>query len=333
MCEASIVNSFRTAVVVTTYHRPEYLKGCLRSLSQQTRRPVRVVIVAREGDGESVAAIKQFQTETPWMNIDLLAVIEPGPVPAMKRAFDFLKSCQEIDLVLGIDDDAEAEPDWIEVMSRHFNDPAVGLVGGRVITYSNGKLVPLPPAKKVSSVTWYGNQIQDLYKPIPFDHTVEADGFSGANFAIRRELLSEIELDTNFTGSAIMYELDVAFQVKRLKRRILFDPRARVHHLVAPRPSGIEQRDDLQGTIYSQSHNLTYVMMKHLPLPNKLAFLAWFFLIGQRRSWGLLTMIADAILKMRITCRGQVLTSFRGKLDGIRDYLKQRRREGQSIRD
>jgi GT2 family glycosyltransferase len=315
----------RIAVLVTTYQRPAYLRRCLRSLASQTRLPDRVLVVVREDDVDSFNAVEEFQTETPWMKMTVQTVIEPGPVAALKRGFDALKTCDEVDLVLVIDDDAEAAPDWVEKISRHFCDSSLGVVAGRVVAYKNEALLDLPEARHVGRVAWYGRHVGNMYKPVRFSHPVEVDAFMAGNFAIRQDVLGEIELDTSFVGNALEYELDIAYQVKHLNCRLLFDPLAQVHHFDAPRAAGSAERSNTEALIYSYSRNHTYVMMKRLPLIGKLAFFVYFFLIGERHSWGLATMIADALLKRRLTWRHQASIAFKGKLDGLRAFFTWRR--------
>lgn len=317
--------TFSVAVVIPTYRRPEHLRRCLRSLLQQTHLPQEVVVVARDTDGESQEVVREFQTAASPSPVTLIFVTEPGLIAALRRGFAAVVGRSEIDLVLVIDDDAEAEPEWCERMSRHFTDPTVGVVGGRVVSYNNGRLLDLPPADVVGHISWYGRHIGNMYRSLTFTEVRPVESFMGGNVGFRRAVLDHLEVEKRLIGSAVANELDLAFQVIGRGYRILFDPLARVHHYEAPRPSDVESREDVQGKIYSYSHNHTYIMMKHLPLWRKLAFLVYFFLRGERGSWGLLTALAETVLRRQASHWRQVPLAYRGKIAGLRSYLDYRK--------
>lgn len=317
--------AFSTAVVITTYRRPEYLRRCIVSLLGQTRLPKEMVVVVRDTDEESQEVVREFQERAGPGRVRMVLVREPGIPAAVRRAFTVFAGRRDIHLVLVIDDDAEAEPDWCERMSRHFTDPTVGAVAGRVVSYTDGRLLDLPPARVAGYISWYGKHIGNMFRPLSFDDVRPVKSFMGGNVAYRRTLLDDLVVDTRFIGSAMAYEVDLAFQVRARGYRILFDPLARIHHFEAPRPPDVEPRDDVERKIYSYSHNHTYVMMKHLSLWRRLAFLVYFFLVGERGSWALLTALADTLLRRRVSHWRQVPLAYRGKMAGLKSYLDYRR--------
>ena len=87
------------------------------------------------------------------------------------------------------------------------------------------------------------------------------------------------------------------------------------------------KREETVKNIYNYSHNYTYIILKNFPWHRGVAFLIYIFLVGQRSSWGVLTTIVDPLVGRRIPWRGQVIPSFKGKVDGIRTYLKYRNQE------
>lgn len=317
--------AFSTAVVITTYRRPEYLRRCIVSVFRQTRLPKEVVVVVRDTDGESQEVVREFLERVSQPPVRMVFVREPGIPAAMRRALAVFAGRCDIHLVLVIDDDAEAEPDWCERMGRHFADPTVGAVAGRVVSYINGRLLDLPPTSVVGYISWYGKHIGNMFRSLSFDDVRPVKSFMGGNVAFRRTVLDDLVVDARFIGSAMAYEVDLAFQVRAKGHRILFDPLARVHHFEAPRPPDVEPRDDVERKIYSYSHNHTYVMMKHLPLWRRLAFLFYFFLVGERGSWALLTALADTLVRRQVSHWRQVPLAYRGKLAGLKSYLDYRR--------
>ncbi len=146
----------------------------------------------------------------------------------------------------------------------------------------------------------------------------------GGNMSFRKQLLDNSEIDENLNiGIAPEWELNLCLSAKRAGYTLLFDPRIAVRHNNAPRLVG-PPREDVRTNLYCYSHNHVYIMLKHLAWHRKIVFLVYFFLIGQRSSWGLLTMLIDPILKGKITWRRQIGPSLKGKIDGIKTYLKWR---------
>lgn len=316
--------SLSVAVVVPTYCRPEYLSRCLHSLLEQTQPPREVIVVVRDTDWESHEVVRECQARSAPVCVTMVSVAEPGPLAAVKRGFEALGGRDDIDLVLLIDDDAEGEPDWIERMSRHFNDPTVGAVGGPALSFTERQLPETPSANVVGRISWYGRHIGNMYRWPSFSDVRSVQSFMGSNVGFRRSVLDRLEVETRLIGSAVAYEIDLAFQVMEKGYRILFDPLARVRHHEAPRPPDVEPREDVERKIYSYSHNHTYVMMKHLHRWRKLAFVVYFFLRGERGSWGLLTALAETVLRRRVSHWRHVLLAYRGKIAGVKAYLDYR---------
>lgn len=331
---ARMVHPWRVAVLIPTYRRPAYLEKCVRSVLRQTCPPRDLVIVLREEDEESMALVCRMREEISAAyrhlegarhvcalpEVHAVPVARPGPVWAFRQGIEALRARQDVDLVFVIDDDAEAEPDWIERGSRHFFDPAVGCVAGRVIVCKDGSPVTAPSTRRVGEITWYGRYSGGFDRAAEISDPIPVKGFQGVNVAFRRDVLARIEVDVRFIGYGIQFELDLAFQIRRLGYRILFDPACRVRHFEAPRALPAASRDELAHLVYTYSHNHTYLMLKHLPLPQKLAFLLYFFVRGEKRSWGLGTILWDILCSRTGAWRTQASLAFAGKWHGIRTY-------------
>lgn len=143
--------------------------------------------------------------------------------------------------------------------------------------------------------------------------------------AFRSSYLDNFRFDENLDRqTSSSNDIDLCLSIKEKSGKIIYDRLLKVNHYVAQRFAGTK-REDLVKNIYDYSHNYTYVILKHFPWHRKVAFSIYIFLVGQRSSWGLLTILVDPILTGRIAWRGQVIPSFKGKIDGIRTYLRWRR--------
>jgi len=117
-----------TSVVVVTKDRPDALCGLLQSLTTQTQRPDEVVIIDNGSTRSNEAVLERYRQMLP-----LRCYKEPVPgIPAARNRG--IKEARG-DLVIFIDDDCEALPDWLENIVRPFaTNPHIGAVGGEILS-------------------------------------------------------------------------------------------------------------------------------------------------------------------------------------------------------
>jgi hypothetical protein len=137
------------------------------------------------------------------------------------------------------------------------------------------------------------------------------------NCAWRRKLLASLKFDPvlNF-DDASMYGLDLCLQAASRGSRVIYEPRALVYHHWAPRAPELH-RADRPLRVFSYTRNYTYIMLKHLPWWRWPIFIAWWFVMGERGSWGLAAVLAEA-LTGRLPQFREVWSALKGKVEGIR---------------
>ncbi len=310
----------KISVIVPTYHRPEQLRRCLESLAQQTRKPDEVIVVMRDTDAMSQDMVTQLRIGSKrFSNTKAISVHKSGQVSALNAGLDEARG----NITCFTDDDAEANSDWIERIERHFRDPTIAGVGGRDIIIVNGKSVN-GICKVVGKMFWFGKYIGNHHLKLERGTSVEVDLLKGVNMAFRSSYLDAFRFDENLDEqTSSNNETDLCFSLKKKGGKIMYDPLLMVNHYVVQRFAGAK-REDLIKNIYNYSHNYTYVILKHFPWYQKIAFLVYIFLVGQRSSWGLLTTLIY-LIKGKITWRGQAVASIKGKIDGIETYIRWRR--------
>ncbi len=311
------------SVIVPTYRRPRYLERCLKALIGQTKKPNEVIAVMRETDLDSKQIITHLQNlyeET--FALKGIAVSRPGKSIAINSALEVAIG----EIICFTDDDAEPHPDWIEKITEHFKNSTAAGVGGRDIIIKNGKSIQ-GKCKVVGQMSWFGRYIGNHHLQLESGEPMEVDLLKGVNMAFRADYLDGFRLDENLRWQGAVHdEIDFCLFVKNRGGKLLFDPNIKVTHYLAPRLWGAP-REDLTKNIYEDSHNYTYVILKYFSWQKKTAFLAYSFLVGQRSSWGLLAMFIDLLLRRRIVWGKQIVPSFKGKVDGIRTYLKYRNQQ------
>jgi cellulose synthase/poly-beta-1,6-N-acetylglucosamine synthase-like glycosyltransferase len=268
-------------VVPTVAGRECALKRCLDAVNAQTARPAEIVAIRNCDSYVSAVRTGIEQTTAEWI------------------AF--------------LDDDAVPEPDWLETLAVRFDDSTVGAVGGRILNFVDGRLAARSYDRgPVARLTWYGKTLSRLHD-LPLRRTVaDVDFLPGSNMCVRRAALPSIDRRWD-EGMAPGFETALFLALRRAGWRVVFDSDAVVAHYPAPRPVHLA-RGDLDKASYEYSYMVTYSLLRHLPWPRKAAFFAYFMLIGQRRSPGL--VLAPWFL-LPSRPRGRFRAAWRGKLRGL----------------
>jgi GT2 family glycosyltransferase len=303
------ITASQISVVIPTLHRPGPLSECVESILRGTQTPREIVIVGRAGDVETEGAIHTLRKRCePAVKLTAAWVDVPGHIPPVQKGAQVASG----ELVALVDDDITVVPEWLETLSSHFDDPKVGIAGGRVLVPG----APVPKAKgKPGCVSWYGKAWGNIGAWEGPSGT-DVDAVMEGNSMWRRELLAGLEFDPvlNFEDG-IMYGLDLCLQAKKRGVRIVFEPRALVYHHVAPRPAEVDRHRD--NRLFAYCRNYTYVLLKQLPAWRRPIFLAWWFLVGERKAWGAGAFLVDAMTRGFGDSR-LLAQSWRGKVEGIR---------------
>lgn len=223
-----------TSVVVSTYDEKRWddLAACVSSLERQTRPPLETIVVVDHNQG----LLKRAEAELPTTTV--VANQEPRGL-AGARNTGVAKARGE--LVAFIDDDAQAESDWLERLQLCFDDPtAVG---------AGGALIPLWQSREPR---WFPSEfywvVGCTYTGLP-DHIAPIRNPIGANMALWRAVIEEIggfqagvvprELRHRgvvVAGGHAFEDTDIAIRAVRSRPGTvcLYQPEARVLHSVTP---------------------------------------------------------------------------------------------------
>jgi GT2 family glycosyltransferase len=264
--------------LIPSYGRPDSLLRCLAGLQAGERVPDEVIVVVRNTDTATRAALE------PHGDVRIATVTEPGQVAAMNAGLALATG----DVVCFPDDDCVPRPDWLRRLLAHYDDPKVGGAGGRDVV--GGPEGPTPPlVARVGVITWYGRVIGNHHcRTAPEVRAV--DHLKGVNMSFRRELLPAF--DRRIRGPHLN-DTDISLSVGRQGYRLIFDPAAQVDHYPAARPDTPGGRDLLDPQLaYLDAHDRLYVLLKHLPWWRRPVTAAFQLLVGTRVQPGLLTALA-----------------------------------------
>jgi glycosyltransferase involved in cell wall biosynthesis len=224
-----------TSVVVSTYDEKRWndLAACLGSLGDQTRSPLEVIVVVDHNPSLLEKATAAFP------DAKVVANERPrGLAGARNTGIDAARG----EIAAFIDDDARAEPEWLERLEGCFADPWTVGAGGALIPLWQG------PAPR-----WFPGEFYWVfgcsYTGLP-EHLSPVRNPIGANMAVRASILEEVggfreggsedeprEIRSRGVvraGGNVPDDTDLAIRVKQRRPDAvwLYQPRARVLHSV-----------------------------------------------------------------------------------------------------
>jgi GT2 family glycosyltransferase len=266
------------AVLVPTWQRPRDLARCLGALTEQRRRPDRVLVVRRPED-EATARVVEEQDALPLQEV---LVHEPGQVAALNAGLDAVTE----EVIAITDDDTAPRPDWLERIEDWFErDTRLGAVGGRDWVFRGGVLDD-GARREVGRVAWYGRFVS--FHALGVGPPREVDFLKGANMSFRRHAVGSLRFDHRLRGKGAEYLNDWGFtlSVKRLGWKVIYDPAVAVDHYEAARVaedgrsvSGVRSSKE-RVVAAERAFNETYIAMRHLPARRATAHLAFATLVG-----------------------------------------------------
>ena len=297
-----------TSVLVVSWERPELLERLIRSLWKQTRLPTEIVVCWQSDDLPTYVKLDQLRS-CPTIPCPLVIVhlADNGIVPAENLALDSSSG----DLILMIDDDAIAPPDWIDrIVSFHDSHPLCGAFGGPADCWTaNGERLPINPRRPVAGLSWLGRITTNLHdQPVEWrlqpPHRV--DHLVGYNLSLKRSAFDRFE--DRLKPYWQLFELDACLTASSRGFEIWFDPDLVVEHRVgystgvyAPGREG-----DWSIRFENSSFNQALVLSKHTKGFWK-RLLRWLYLIFVGTS----STPGPLLIPLTIYMHGRVLREIR----------------------
>ncbi len=216
----------RRAVVICAYtaDRWRLLERAVDSVERQDV-PCELTIVIDHND----ALLVQARARWPAHNV-LANRFDRGLSGARNTGVDASASS---DAIAFLDDDAEAQPGWLRVLTAPFGDPRIGLVAGRV----EPEWVGEQPAWFPSEFLWV---VGCSYVGLP-DHASDVRNPIGASMAVRATVFDSVGGFVHGIGRIGRVplgceETELAIRAGKNGYRVRYEPSSRVrHHVPASR--------------------------------------------------------------------------------------------------
>jgi glycosyltransferase involved in cell wall biosynthesis len=250
------------SVVACTHNRAHYLPDLIASLRAQDypAQDFEIIIVDNASIDGTRAIVEQLQNdhEPPLRYVH-------EPITGANRARNAGAKAANGEIVAYIDDDAIAEPDWLERLARSFErtpDEVVCLGGGVQLLWENG-----------NRPSWLANELDGYYSST--SQIGETPRYLNgsecpilANMAVRRESLLALDgFDPSLdrVGKNLLSNAEAEFcaKVRDAGLRVYFEPSARVWHKV---PAGrATKRWLLRRTFWQGMSDAVLVWHREMP--------------------------------------------------------------------
>jgi GT2 family glycosyltransferase len=209
------------SVIIPTYRREAPLRRCLADVLAQDHASFEVLVVDQSPEHEppTWAALRGLPPHARHVRLDR---------PSVTAAVNVGARLATGTLLLFLDDDIEiGERDLLARHARHYDDPGIAGVVGRIVNAERRADLPRPAAAGA-----LGFLEMNFDHPYPMDVPTAA----GANMSFRREVVERLGgFDERYTANAFRWETDFSLRVIRAGGRIRYDPEARVlHHYGTP---------------------------------------------------------------------------------------------------
>ena len=209
--------SIAVSVVVCTRNRVDSLRRCIQAFAAiNTDYKWELVIVDNGSDDGTSAFLASLPIQLAKANV--ITAFEPKRGLAAARNKGVSKACGNI--IAFTDDDCYVSENYIDSMIFAFENPEIGLVGGRILLYDQSDI----------KVTIQESEVYFVLQPRTF---VAAGTVQGANMAFRRAILDHIGgLDDNLgAGTSFACEdIDAVAAVLWEGFTGAYDPRPVVYH-------------------------------------------------------------------------------------------------------
>ena len=261
------------AVVVITYKRPQYIGDCLRHLEQQTSAPEQIVVVDASPDDRTRRIVEDFPSATYLHN--------PAGAGNMTSSRNAALPLLHSDVIAFLDDDANAEPNYIEQLRTFCSThPDVALGCARALNGVPGEELTgvdeigvLSPSGRIT-----GNFAADPGADVEIDHGL------GATMWIRLSLLQRLGgFREYFPGTSACEDTDLFLRARRLSARAWLVRNAVVTHVAAPQEGG--QRFDKRYT-YWTAHNRAMLFGADLGIWSRLFWRRFAAELARNLSYG-----------------------------------------------
>lgn len=237
----------KVSVIIVTLNRERFLEETVKTLlSQQSYDDYEIVIV----DQSDAVSRCDFADMPGGDRVRYHHIEEKSITNARNIGISLARG----EVLLFLDDDIKPSKDLIYHHARHYGDPKIGGVAGRVVEEVPVKNTSFPGVRVALSgralINCELSRKQLVYASF------------GANMSFSREAVQAAgKFDKRFTGLALLEETDYCYRVRKCGYALLAVPEAELFHLRAG--SGGCRHKDYRSLLMSRFRNTVLFCCKH----------------------------------------------------------------------
>jgi GT2 family glycosyltransferase len=219
--EIAATDKPEVSVVIPVYNNIAHTLHCLRSIAEVgARTPFEVIVVddCSKDDTQAVLArCKGVRVIKNEKNLGFIGACNAGAAAAKGEYVYFLNN------------DVQVLPGWLDELRVTFDAvPEAGLVGSKLV-YPDGRLQEAGGIVWKDGSAWNYGRMDDPDKP-EYSYRRDVDYCSGASIMLPLALFNEFgHFDAHY-APAYCEDTDLAFQVKKHGRRVLYQPASVIVH-------------------------------------------------------------------------------------------------------
>lgn len=271
------------SIVIPTRNRSLDLARCLKAVKEQTRKPDDVIVVIGPGDKLSAKVFEDIASLQ--VNWRCLYCEKASVVTALNQGIAESKG----GVIVFIDDDAEAPPDWLSKIESHYlRSKRVCAVGGRdrIMYPDHPELAHITNPRTmemVGKVSWSGvmhgnHHCGSVISPL------ETDFIKGVNFSFRRSALIPCRIDDYliYLGAEVGWEIDICLRIRKGGGTVIYDNDAWLYHHDGKRMAGDERENFSTSFALKRTDNMFYLTFLHLKWSQLCFFILRDIILGSR---------------------------------------------------
>ncbi len=231
VCDEPLVS-----IVIPAYNQVAYTYACIRSVIANTDSGVTPyeVILADDVSTDATAEIGDY--------------IQNIIISRNSSNMGFLKNCNQAaakargEYIFFLNNDTKVHEGWLDALVKLMEqDESIGMAGSKLV-YADGRLQEAGGIIWSDASGWNYGRLDDPTKP-EYNYVKDVDYISGAAIMIRTSLWQEIGGFDEYFAPAYCEDSDLAFEVRKHGRRVVYQPESVVTHF-----EGISNGTDVQGS-------------------------------------------------------------------------------------
>ena len=238
-CLLMIENSEYPAVsiIIPVFNREEAVRCCLKSLKQldYPEQQMEIIVVDNGSSDRTIDVVREF-------NVSILEETTRGAAAARNRG---VKEANH-PLIVFIDSDCEAKPNWLKNLVQPFNEPGICGAGGRLLDNPNANIYERYFEERVFPTQEKAMQGSGWFQPFIIT----------ANCAFRLDWLNKVNgFDESFSIAA--EDADLSWRMKALGGEFVYQSNAEVTHYHQSSSKNLMQ------TCYNYGIGTVHLFKKH----------------------------------------------------------------------